>query len=577
VTPEEQAMIENYWGISRRPDAAPAPAAPPPALDLGAMAFGGAPKPPPALVGAPPPVPAPPPAPNNAPIPQDFQAKLDAALGPPRPAPGVMDPVTRAPEWDPSTINPKTIQFAPPGQPAAAAAPIGPTASDDAEFQRAMAKLGGTPKPTPATAPRPAGKANPDPFGIRAAQKGLLDTYDTRANALRQIQSAEADKAAVVGDHRAELARRHSEDASIAGMEQDYAARHFDEKMTELERQLDDVATKKIDPQRLMKETPGLGFMAIIGGAIGGFYQGLTRSGENPFLKELNIMIDRDIAAQEKEIDTGIRGANQQMGLLAQQRAIFQDTQQAKMAAQALYYQSAEDQLMAEAARYDQPIYKARAEEAAAQIQAEKQALLLKIAEQQRAQSAAAAGQAFTREKEVHAMYRDVYDKVLGATGNPAMAEQEARRQIGVVFSPSAVQPRAAAVSADPLALVPKDQRSEAVKELQSHANKDKVVSAISKSFQDWRDTSVTSPARLNSTRSAISGTIMANVPGIRSDVDFKEIVEPNLPSHLDSEETLRHKEATIRQFVESKTTTPILDAHAPGWRPKEIVRKDVK
>ena len=169
------------------------------------------------------------------------------------------------------------------------------------------------------------------------------------------------------------------------------------------------------------------------------------------------------------------------------------------------------------------------------------------------------------------------FDKVLGATGNPAMAETEARRQVGVVFNPGAVQPRTAQPAADPLSLVPKEQRSEALKEFQSHANKDKVVSAISKSFQDWRDTSVTSPARLNSTRSAISGTIMANVPGIRSDVDFKEIVEPNLPSHLDSEETLRHKEATIRQFVESKTTTPILDAHAPGWRPRDIARKDVR
>lgn len=288
-------------------------------------------------------------------------------------------------------------------------------------------------------------------------------------------------------------------------------------------------------------------------------------------------MIDRDISAQEKEIDSAQRNAGAKMGLLAQQRALFEDTQHAKLAAKALYYQAAEDELMAEAARYDQPIYQARAEDAAAQIRAEKQGLMLKIAEQQRAASMAAAGQAFTREKEVHAMYNNIYDKVLASTGNPMLAESEARRQVGVVYNPGAVQPRAAATQADPIALVPKDQRTEAVKEFQAHANKEKVLGAVGKAFEDWRGTSTFRGSQLDSTRSAISGTIMANIPGVRSDVDFKEIIEPNLPARGDMEDTLRHKENTIRQFVESKTTTPILDAHAPGWRPKEIVRKDVK
>lgn len=569
LSPEEMARINSYWGATPANSSIPGAAPPtPPQFDLGAQAFGG------------PPPPAPPAAGSfdvPAPVPSDFQARLDAALGPaPKPA-AVVDPVTRAPEWDPGTINPKTVQFAPPGKPAATAAPMGPTPADDAAFAAQMSKVS-APTQAPTTMARgPAKPGNPDPWGIRAHQRGLVDTFDARETASRHLADAEADKAAFVGDGAAMNAQRRQEDVTISMMEQQYASQHFDEKMTELQRQLDDVATKKIDPQRLMKETPGLGFMAIIGGAIGGFYQGLNRTGENPFLKELNIMIDRDIAAQEKDLDNAKHNAGQQMGLLAQQRQIFQDGQQAKMATQALYYQSAEDQLMAEASRYDQPIYKERAEMHAQEIRAEKEALLLKIAEQQRAQSMAAAGQAFSREKEVHAMYRDVYDKVLAATGNPSMAEVEARRQVGVVYSPGAVQPRGAVVAADPISMVPKDQRTEATKELQAHANKDKVLSSIGNSFQAWRDTSTLSPRQLDSTRSAIAGTIMANVPGIRSDVDFKEIVEPNLPARGDSDETLRLKEATIRNFVDSKTTTPILDAHAPGWRPKEIVRKDVK
>lgn len=573
LSPEEQARISAYWGAT--PANSSIPGAAPPPIDLGAQAFGG---PPPA-----PPPPAPSPvAPGAfnvpAPIPQDFQAKLDAALGPPKPVPQLVDPVTRAPEWDPSSINPKTVSFAPPGQPASAAKPLGPTPEDDAAFAAMTARVS-APKPATPAGPGVAKVAvNPDPYGIRAAQRGRVGAIDAREDAMRRASAAEQDKAVLVGDHTAELARRRAEDASIAQMEQQYAAEHFEASMTELQRQMDDVAAKKIDPKRLMKETPGLGFLAVIGGAIGGLYQGLSRSGENPFMKELNLMIDRDISAQEREIDQANRGVGQQAGLLAQQRALFQDTQAAKMAAKALYYQAAQDELAAEAARYDSPIYQARADDAIAQLEGSKQELLQSIGEANQRAAMAAANQRFARDKEVQALYRDVYDKVLTATGgNVAMAEAEAIRQVGRIYAPGTVGQRTPQTSADPIAMVPKEQRTEAVKEFQAYANKDKVIGAIGSSFQAWRDTSTLSPRQLDSTRSAIAGTIMSNVPGIRSDVDFKEIVEPNLPARGDTEETLRLKEATIRNFVESKTVTPILDAHAPGWRPKDIVRKDVK
>lgn len=552
----EDARVASYFS-------APAPVASVPStqsIDLGAQAF-----------GAPPPAPAPaqpigppPPPPAGA---GAFQAQLDSALGTAKTAP-LVDPVTRAPEWDPASINPKAISFAPPGA-APQPPPMGPTAADDAAFQAKMAQVTAAPAAPP---PRPVARgggapANPDPYGIRAAQRGMVGAFDAREDALRRASAAEQDKAVMIGDHAAEIARRRTEDAAIQQMEAQTAADDFGARMTELERQLDDVQTKKLNPHRLMDDSPGLGFLAVIGGAIGGAYEGLTGK-DNPFMKQLNIMIDRQMAADERNLDAESKGVGQKMNLLAQQRAIFHDTEAAKMAAQALYYQAAQDEIQAEAARYDTPIHQARADDAVAQIEMQKQDLLAKIAEHNRALAMQGAASQFARQKEVQATYRDVYDKVLAQTQNPALAEQEARRQIGVIYSPGAVGERSAApMTRDPVSLVPKDQRTEAVKELTAYSNKDKVVSAIGKSFQQWRDTSTASPRQLASTRSAISGTIMANVPGIRSDVDFKEIVEPNLPERGDSEETLRLKEATIRNFVESKVTTPILDAHAPGWR----------
>ena len=569
LSPEQIAAIEGHWGI---PTAAPAPAP----IDLGAQAFGG---PPPAQAPAPP-SPAPPAPPTEGAKAFDLftralqpggPAAVVNEIAPPKPGPPAPPPV-----------SPETQAFKTGAQLSAAVPTMqapGPTPEDNAAFEAA--------KQHPAQPARPVarggGAVNQDPWGIRAAQKGLLGTYDAREDALRQIATAEADKAAVVGDHRAELARRHSEDASIAQMEQQYAAEHFEAKMTDLERQLDDVATKKVDPKRLMKETPGLGFLAVLGGAVGGFYQGLTRSGENPFLKELNTMIDRDISAQEKEIDSAQRNAGAKMGLLAQQRALFQDTQQAKLATQAMYYQAAEDELMAEAARYDQPIYKARAEEAAQSIRAEKQGLLIRIGEQQRAASMAAAGQAFSREKEVQGLYRDVYDKVLAKTGNPMMAENEARRQVAVIYRPDAVQARQApAGGVDPIGLVPPEQREKALDEQDKYVGAQRGKKILDDLFAKYEEApdlptwtgadkrdAVVSGARLN-LRVALG-------KGFASDKDTETYIDKNLPRYGEAATTRRQKLDNIKNFLDSQAATPILDRHAPGWRPKDIERKDVK
>jgi hypothetical protein len=567
LSPEEQAMIANYWGAPSAPAPnVPAPSAaapramqdfarttaPAPGSDdaIAAAYFAGQPKPLPA-----------------APTMEATLAAMNGGAPAPVAAP---QPVSALPPVEMTSPGNLFGQHAPKPTQAPGHEPPPPAVRQPQEFQREMTS--GRPVGGPAPVAHRAAPANPDPWGIRSAQRGMVGAFDAREDAARRLSAAEQDKAVMVGDHTAELARRRTEDATIAQAEQQYAAEHFETQMTELQRQMDDVAAKKIDPKRLMKETPGLGFLAVIGGAIGGFYQGLSRSGENPFMKELNLMIDRDISAQEREIDQANKNVGQQAGLLAQQRALFQDTQAAKMAAKALYYQSAQDELMAEAARYDSPIYQARADDAVAQLEGAKQELLKNIGEANQRAAMAAAGQRYARDKEVQALYRDVYDKVLTATGgNTAMAEAEAKRQVAVVYFPGAAGERPAQQSSDPIALVPKDQRTEAVKEFQAHANKDKVIGSINKSFQTWRGTSTFSPRQLDSTRSAISGTIMANVPGVRSDVDFKEIVEPNLPARGDTEETLRMKEQTIRNFVESKTVTPILDAHAPGWRNPSI------
>ena len=408
---------------------------------------------------------------------------------------------------------------------------------------------------------------NPDPYGIKAATSKMMGSYDAQSAAVGAMGEAQAGKAQATANLQTEHAKRMAEDAELARREDMLAQRSFDSQMTELQQQLHDVKAKKIKPMTMMEASGELGGLGIIGAIVGGMYAGLTGK-ENPFLAEMNRVIDRQMAADEKSLDNEKDAVGQKMNLLGQQRQIFSDRRLAREATRNLYYESFKHEIEAEALKYDIPAYKANAADAIAKIEREQGGLQLKLGEGLRAQAASSANAQMSRTREVQQAYRETYDKALAAGLGPQQAEFEAKRLIDVLYNQSQSTQRAPqAPGADPISNVPKGLQNEAAKEFSSQASTGKVLTSIKGSFQDWRSTGAMSPRQLDSVRSAIAGTIMSSVPGIRSDVDFKEIVEPNLPKMGDSDETLRKKEATIARFVESKVATPILDAHSPGWR----------
>lgn len=299
-----------------------------------------------------------------------------------------------------------------------------------------------TSSPGPATAPKPAGggggPVNADPYGIKAAQKAMLGSYGQEADALRmgaQGQIAQNEHTSALAQ---ELARRQEEDAAIAHQEQEQAQQHFDAQMAVAQQQLDDVRDQKIDPKRLMHDT-GSKVLAIVGGLIGGLYQGLTKQAENPFLNDLNKAIDRDIAAQEKDIANSREGVGMQLNLLAQQRAQFKDTQTAKLQIRNMAYEAAKQQIAAEAQRYESPMVQARADQAIAQVSRQQAQLQEQIGKSLQAQAAAGAAQSVAAKKQMMEMYRTVYDKTFdkmvesyGPDVAGKVAEAEARRAVGV-------------------------------------------------------------------------------------------------------------------------------------------------
>lgn len=563
LTPEEQAMIANYWGAApAAPAPAPAPrqmqdfartSAPTPGSDeaIAAAYFAGQ-KPLPA-----------------APSMEATIAAANGAAAPPL-APFEAQPTSTLPPVD--TTTPGNLfgqRSAPPAQ-APGREPPPPTVRQPAAFQREM--VSGHPV-APAAPAGSRGPVNSDPFGAKAAMKGYLGTFDSQMDAVRREHTAQGDKALHVAAQTQELARRREEDASIANIETQASAEHFDERMSEIERQLDDVRAKKIDPNRLMRESPGMGLLAVIGGVIGGVYQGLTNGQENGFLRDLNRMIDRDIAAQERDMDNDRHNFGEKLNLLSQQRAVWKDTQLAKMQSQNLYYEAAKENIAAEAARYDTPIYQARADEAIANIQRAQDEIRLKLAQQLQAQAAAAGARSAAQAKEVRDVFRETYDKALAAGLAPAQAEFEASRVVDVLYAGGKSTARGApAAGGDPISMVPKDQRHEALEEQKKYASAQKAIANIEKVFADYEQAPDLPTWTGEKKRDAVITAGRLNVrqalgEGFSSDKDTVTYVEKNLPEYMEPDAARRQKLDGLKAFLAAKASTPILDRHAPGWR----------
>jgi hypothetical protein len=372
MTPEEERALAYYSGT--------------PGVNMSA------PPDPAAYFGAAPTIPA---APPPAPPPLDVPLPPGVAPPPPDPAlPPAFPPPPPGPPAEPE------VPFGPPPPPKPLASP---TPKEDAEFEAYKAGLAASPKPSP----RPAGggggpgKLQKD---VNEANKRLMGVYDDERALAGRAGDVRATHNVLAADRHAEIARMQEEDAAIARLEESSAQETFASQMKEAQDQLAQVREQKIDPMGWKKgKGAGFDFMLILGAVGAGLYQGL-RGGENQFLKELNIVIDRNISTQEKNIRLKKDAIGDQLNLLQQQRSIFKDHQVAEMQARNLYYEAAKTHLLEEAERSDVELAKVEAEQKAKAIEKEQSMLQKAIAEKalatSQAQAAAAASAARAARKE---------------------------------------------------------------------------------------------------------------------------------------------------------------------------------
>ncbi len=356
--PLSQEAIDQdaYWGGAgiSSPASVPVPATPvvpPPAPAAPAVPFGNV-----NLANYFGPAPA-----NSAPTPEPAstwnpaeQTTADAArfMGKPAP-PSVGVPSVTSLRSGSAAMNAE-MQGAP---------PKGQATPEQERAAAALAHFGGA--PLPGTKPKGSGGGGgpSGPSAYDKANAAMRGTYDADKDALQRGTNADKDKADLIASGAADIARTKMEDQAIEQVEAANAAKHFEDYSAETQRQIDDVRSQTIQPNRAYADS-GEAALAWVGGVLGGIYQGLNHLSSNPAIDQMNRVIDRDIAAQEHDQATKKGAIAERKGLLADMRATYKDEALAKIQAKNLYYEAAKEQLAAEAATYDSPAIQARADQA---------------------------------------------------------------------------------------------------------------------------------------------------------------------------------------------------------------------
>jgi hypothetical protein len=225
--------------------------------------------------------------------------------------------------------------------------------------------------------------------GVRAAYAGMRQAYEDEKRALGKAASAEQTKAVLTADAMRQMSREQAEDAAIQRLEAEERARSLRAFEEDTQRQIDALKRQEIDPYRLYSDN-GMKVAAVIGGLIGGLYQGINRMQSNPFIDQLNKQIDLEIARQEKELANKRAALSARFNLLGEMRRTFGDEQLAKLQARNLYYEAAKQQLASIAAETEAPMAQARAEMGIAALTREQEKLNLDEAMKQAAASRAA-------------------------------------------------------------------------------------------------------------------------------------------------------------------------------------------
>ncbi len=360
------------------------------------------------------------------------------------------------PQFDPAMLERAQSNFGPPPQAAPMPPPPAPVAPPaPAEFVGPPQPIG---PPRPPAAPPPASSAPVSPVmpaAAPAATGGMgkltkrrdadraqfLGTYDEEQAAVDREAAARMAQNTAVASFQAEQAERQEQDAAIQHQEARQVQDTHAAYLAKTNSMIDDLAREKTDPNRVFHSGDTardvsftLGAMLL--GGLGGLASGV-QGGPNQGIGMLNQIIDRDIAAQDKDL-ANKRGVIQARDTIyGQMRQAYGDKQAADAAFKAGAIETAKTRLIALTADTSNPVTRAQAEKSLALLEREQAQHMttfsqqaLTLAQQQAAASAAAARTRLDKEREYRLKLAELGIKEVEA-GAKLKAAEAARIEAG--------------------------------------------------------------------------------------------------------------------------------------------------
>lgn len=252
------------------------------------------------------------------------------------------------------------------------------------------------PVPVAAAAPAPARPVAPMPGvggggGVDARGARVLGTYDTEKEAIQRKTEAEITREQTVAQDRMVAEQQHRDGLADQAQADKEAGEQFNREMGELRAERAKIAEMKVDPKRLMKSDPSLAVGAIIGGALGGFFQGMTGGRENQILSMIERKIDKDVSEQERLINER-KGANvASMNALGELRSKYKDERTASLQLKSLQLESVKGTIDARAQALGTDVARANADTLIAGVDRKQAELDRQMAEERKRAAAAAA------------------------------------------------------------------------------------------------------------------------------------------------------------------------------------------
>lgn len=229
------------------------------------------------------------------------------------------------------------------------------------------------------------------------AQKKRMGLADQGVDAQRDVGIAERvkmDRDAELGDLEAAQKERFGQ------IQQEEAEREFakhDAFIQDSTRMADELAQQKVDPKRLFRDQSTWDKVQLgAGAAIGGWLAGWRGDGDNKFLDQVNRDIDRDLKAQELELDNKRAALSQRNSILSQMVQTSGNLAAGRTAARAMMLQGVKQHIEGEMLRAGIPVADAKNSVLVNKLEQDVSAMREQAAKENyaRAQAAAAAAAA---------------------------------------------------------------------------------------------------------------------------------------------------------------------------------------